>query len=83
MGDHAVFDQGAFPSRSVPRDHDIAFDDLADGSRVEQNTAYDRIQMEAAFALDQAARDRELPDVQKRLEEPLHEQMVAGTAPSS
>jgi Fe-S-cluster containining protein len=61
----------AFTSKSVARCHDVVFGEVAAGSGVEQNAAHYRLHMEATFALEQAARNRGLPDAQKGLAQAL------------
>jgi Fe-S-cluster containining protein len=65
----------AFTSRSVARCQDVVFGDVPDGAGVEQNAAHYRIHMEATFALEQAARNRGLPDQQKGLAQALLDEM--------
>jgi Fe-S-cluster containining protein len=72
----------AFTSRSVARCHDVVFGELPDGAGVEQNAAHFRIHMEATFALEQAARNRGLPDAQKGLAQALLDEMAALTDPA-
>jgi Fe-S-cluster containining protein len=66
----------AFTSRSVARCHDVVYGDVPEGTGVEQNAAHFRIHMEGTFALEQAARNRGLPDTQKGLAQALLEEMV-------
>jgi Fe-S-cluster containining protein len=75
----------AFTSRSVARCHDVVFGDLPEGTGVEQNAAHFRIHMEATFALEQAARNRGLPDAQKGLAQALLDEMgtIDGSAPEA
>ncbi|WP_371420701.1 YkgJ family cysteine cluster protein [Tardiphaga sp.] len=70
----------AFTSRSVARCHDVVFGDVPEGTGVEQNAAHFRIHMEATFALEQAARNRGLPDAQKGLAQALLDEMEASIA---
>jgi hypothetical protein len=69
----------AFTSRSVARCHDVVFGEV-EGTGVEQNAAHYRIHMEATFALEQAARNRGLPDAQKGLAQALLDEMTAADA---
>jgi Fe-S-cluster containining protein len=68
----------AFTSRSVARCHDVVYGDVPEGTGVEQNAAHFRIHMEATFALEQAARNRGLPDAQKGLAQALLDEMADG-----
>ncbi|MET0446426.1 MAG: YkgJ family cysteine cluster protein [Tardiphaga sp.] len=68
----------AFTSRSVVRCNDVVFGNVPEGAGVEQNAAHFRIHMEATFALEQAARNRGLPDVQQGLAQALLEAMAPG-----
>ena len=65
----------AFTSRSVTRCHEVVFGETSAG--VEQNAAHFRVHMEATFALEQAARQRGLPDQQKGLAQALLDEMDA------
>jgi Fe-S-cluster containining protein len=69
----------AFTSRSVARCHDVVFGTVPEGAGVAQNPAHFRIHMEATFALEQAARDRGLPDAQKGLAQALLDEMQAAS----
>jgi Fe-S-cluster containining protein len=70
----------AFTSRSVARCNDVVFGEVPEGAGVEQNAAHFRIHMEATFALEQAARNRGLPDAQQGLAQALLEAMATTTA---
>lgn len=73
----------AFTSRSVARCHDVVFGEVPEGTGVEQNAAHFRIHMEATFALEQAARNRGLPDAQKGLAQALLDEMAAEESDTS
>jgi hypothetical protein len=64
----------------MARCNDVVFGEVPEGAGVEQNAAHFRIHMEATFALEQAARNRGLPDAQQGLAQALLEAMATRTA---
>jgi hypothetical protein len=62
----------------VVRSHDVLFGDVPEGTGVEQNAAHFGIHVEATFALEQAARNRGLPDAQKGPAQALLDEMGTG-----
>ncbi|UZE51598.1 YkgJ family cysteine cluster protein [Rhodopseudomonas sp. P2A-2r] len=64
----------AFTSTSLPRCQQVVFGNDPSAGGVAQNAAHFRIHLEATSALEQAARDRGLPDAQQPLAQALLEE---------